>query len=724
MLYQGEHLQLDSAADGIYKLIFNDQKKGHNILSSAAVAELQQVLDQLESFSSLKGLILSSAMDEFILGADVTEFGSLFHKGPQAVTAYLDQVCQLFNRIEELPCPTVVLVAGQALGGGFELCLACDFRLATATAHLGLPELKLGIIPGFGGTVRLPRLIGLDHAMEVMTQSTIANANHWIKLGAVDAILAAEELESAALQLIDSVQHGERNVELLRRQKVEPLALSQVELAMSIQTAKGLIAQKVGRHYPAPWALVGELEKSATQLRNQALELEHQAFVKASFTPECQALVGIFLNSQHLKKVTSEHVRGVAPVHQAGVLGAGIMGGGIAYQSALKGIPVIMRDIREEALVTGMEEAIGHLKTGFDRGKLSAEAMAQAAARIHPTLRLESLEECDLVVEAVVEKLEIKQQVLAEVDQHLPATAVITSNTSTISINLLAQSLNKPERFCGMHFFNPVHKMPLVEVIRGAKTSDETVGRVVAYASAMGKTPVVVHDCPGFFVNRVLYPYFFAFDLLLRDGVEPQRIDKVMEGFGWPMGPAYLQDVVGIDTCFHAAGVMARGFPDRMVFKGTSALELLFQAKRLGQKNALGFYRYEKSSKGKPRKLVDPDVQAILAPILSSHSPKLEIDDETLVMRMMLPLCLETLRCLHEGIVSSVEEADMALVMGIGFPPFRGGVFRYMQTLGLDEINRWSQQLAELGPLYQAPSELREMQQQGRSFYVTSGGAA
>ncbi|WP_460427501.1 3-hydroxyacyl-CoA dehydrogenase family protein, partial [Azotobacter armeniacus] len=285
----------------------------------------------------------------------------------------------------------------------------------------------------------------------------------------------------------------------------------------------------------------------------------------------------------------------------------------------------------------------------------------------------------------------------------------------TISIGLLAGSLKHPQRFCGMHFFNPVPLMPLVEVIRGERTSEQTIATTVAYARKMGKTPIVVNDCPGFLVNRVLFPYLSGFTRLLADGIDFQHIDRVMEGFGWPMGPAYLLDVVGIDTAVHARNVLAEGYPERMKEEGPTAIDVLLGAGRLGQKSGSGFYAYEHDGSSKPKKLEDPQVAELLRPLVRETR---ELDDEEIVNRLMLPLCLETVRCLEEGIVESAAEADMGLIYGIGFPPFRGGALRYIDTLGVARFVELADRHADLGPLYQPTEKLREMARQGRTFFA------
>jgi 3-hydroxyacyl-CoA dehydrogenase/enoyl-CoA hydratase/3-hydroxybutyryl-CoA epimerase/enoyl-CoA isomerase len=313
-----------------------------------------------------------------------------------------------------------------------------------------------------------------------------------------------------------------------------------------------------------------------------------------------------------------------------------------------------------------------------------------------------------------VENVKVKQAVLAETEQHLQEGAILASNTSTISITELATVLKKPENFCGMHFFNPVHKMPLVEVIRGEKTSDAAVARTVAYAQTLCKTPIVVNDCPGFLVNRVLFPYFGGFSLLLRDGGDFRRIDKVMEGFGWPMGPAYLLDVVGIDTAHHADAVMAAGFPDRMTHEGENAIDRLYKLERFGQKNSKGFYAYAPDRHGKLKKQPDDSIAQALDGVVGAAQ---DLSDEEIIERMMIPLCIETVRCLEDNIVASAADADMGLIYGIGFPPFRGGALYYLDQLGLANFCAMAAKYADLGPLYQPTKGMQQMAASGATYY-------
>jgi len=314
----------------------------------------------------------------------------------------------------------------------------------------------------------------------------------------------------------------------------------------------------------------------------------------------------------------------------------------------------------------------------------------------------------------VVENPKVKDAVLRETEDVIGEDKILTTNTSTISIDRLAKNLKRPENFCGMHFFNPVHMMPLVEVIRGEKTSDKAVATTVAYARAMGKSPIVVNDCPGFLVNRILFPYFGGFARLVRDGADFQKVDKIMEKFGWPMGPAYLLDVVGMDTAKHANEVMAEGFPDRMKDEHKSAIDVMFENDRLGQKSDKGFYEYHVDKKGKQQKVVDESSYDLLKPVVHNSQ---EFTDEQIIERMMIPLCIETVRCLEDNIVGTAAEADMGLVYGIGFPPFRGGALRYIDDIGLDEFCRMADKYKDLGPLYHPTDGMREMAKSGKKFH-------
>ncbi|RLT92551.1 fatty acid oxidation complex subunit alpha FadB [Ketobacter sp.] len=714
MIYEGKAVTVKPLEDGIVELNFDLEGESVNKFNRQTVEELGAAAAAMKADGSIKGMIVTSAKSVFIVGADITEFGELFTSSEEEIAGWCLKSNQAFNAIEDLPFPTVTAMNGIALGGGLEMCLATDFRVMSTAAQCGLPEVKLGLFPGFGGTVRMPRVVGVDNAVEWVAAGGQHKPAKALKDGVVDAVVEPDKLRDAALSLVKDCIAGKIDYKAKRQEKLEPLKLPPMENMMAFQTCSAMVMQQAGRNYPAPIAAVQVMQQHAGMTRDKALEIEAKGFAKVATTTVANAMIGLFLNDQVLKKVASKWEKKAKPVGQAAVLGAGIMGGGIAYQSASKGTPIVMKDIADAALDLGMSEATKLLAKQVSRGKVDAAKMGKVLSAIRPTLNYGDFGGVDIVVEAVVENVKIKQSVLADVEKQVKDGTILASNTSTISITKLAEALEKPENFVGMHFFNPVHMMPLVEVIRGEKSSDEAVATTVAYAKKMGKTPVVVNDCPGFLVNRVLFPYFGGFGMMLRDGADFQKVDKVMERFGWPMGPAYLMDVVGIDTGVHAAEVMAEGFPERMQYDHKDASEVMFENKRFGQKNGVGFYKYEVDKKGKPKKVVDQTTYDLIKPVVAA--PK-EFEDQEIIDRLMIPMCLELVRCLEENIVSSVADADMALIMGIGFPPFRGGALKYIDSIGVKAFVELCDKYADLGPLYAPTAKLRDMAANGESFY-------
>ena len=712
MIYDGQSLQCQMLDNGIAEVIFDNKNESVNKFDNATLKEWAEVIDRLNNTDGVRGAIATSPKPVFIVGADITEFLGMFAEPREQMIKWCTEAGAIFSGYENLPFPTVCAINGFALGGGFEMALTCDFRVAASTARVGLPETQLGLIPGFGGTIRLPRLIGSDNAIEWIAMAKPHKPEDALKVGAIDAVTEPEKLRDVALQMVEDAAAGKLNWKARRAEKQAPLKLNKLESTMAFTTAKGVVGAKALPHYPAPMEAIRVIEETAQLPAEKALKEEHEGFVNVCQTSQAGAMVQIFLNDQLLKKKAKVAAKtATKKVESAAVLGAGIMGGGIAYQSASKGIPVVMKDINTAALELGMNEAIKILNKGVKLGKLTADKMAKAVASINPTLDYSAVKHVDLVVEAVVENPKVKDIVLQEVEEVISEDAILTSNTSTISIDLLAKNLKRPEQFCGMHFFNPVHKMPLVEVIRGSKSSDETVAATVAYASAMGKSAVVVKDCPGFYVNRVLFPYFRGFSLLLKDGADFRQIDKVMAGFGWPMGPAYLLDVVGIDTAYHCVDVLAEGFPERMSAIEGDAVEALFKADKYGQKSGSGFYVYEKDKKGRPQKVVDESVFEIIG------TPAKEFDQQEIVERMMLPLIFEVVRCLEEGIVDTAAECDMALLFGLGFPPFRGGALKYADELGIANVVAAAEKYADLGAGYVVPELLKSMAADNKTFY-------
>jgi 3-hydroxyacyl-CoA dehydrogenase/enoyl-CoA hydratase/3-hydroxybutyryl-CoA epimerase/enoyl-CoA isomerase len=715
MLYSGPAFSATALDDGIVELKFDLAGESVNKLNRVAMADLAAATDAIAKDASVKAVMLTSGKPVFIVGADITEFGGIFGAGEDAVVELSMGAHKLFSAFEDLAVPTVAAINGICLGGGTELALCCDYRVMSAAAKMGLPEVKLGIFPGFGGTVRLPRVIGVDNAVEWIATGAEKRPDAALKDGAVDAVVAPEQLQAAAIATLRQAMEGKLDWKARRAERLAPLKLNGTEQAMAFNSAMAVVGGKAGPNYPAPMLALKSMQKTAGLGRDEALAVEAKFFAKAAVTPQAEALIGVFLADQVVKKTSSAWAKkSKKDIKQAAVLGAGIMGGGIAYQSASKGLPIVMKDINNTALDLGMSEAGKLLSKQVEKGRTTPEEMSKTLSRIRPTLNYGDFGSVDIVIEAVVENPKVKKAVFAELEGQVSDDTIIASNTSTISITYLAEGLKRPANFVGMHFFNPVHMMPLVEVIRGKKSSDEAIAATVALTTKMGKTPIVVNDCPGFLVNRVLFPYFDGFHMLLRDGADFQAVDKVMERFGWPMGPAYLMDVVGMDTAVHAAAVMAEGFPDRMKPDYKGATQVLVENDRLGQKNGKGYYVYEKDKKGRPKKVVDPTTYDLISGVVAERR---EFEADEIVARCMIPMVTEIARCLEEGIVATPYEADMALLYGIGFPPFRGGACRYVDQLGIDKVIALCDKYQSLGKVYAAPKLLRDMAASGKKFF-------
>lgn len=715
-MYQGNKLALKRLEDGLVELNFDAVKGSVNKFDHDTVTELGEALDRLEQVGDVKGLLVTSGKSVFIAGADITEFGDVFGTDHAIFRHFASPNSRNILRLEHLHFPVVVAINGAAMGGGLEFCLGCDYRVMSDRAMVGLPETTLGIMPGWGGTVRLPRMIGFEEAATAVASGVPYKAAKALEVGIIDAVVAPDRLRDEALALLGRCVSGEFDYEARRKIKHDPIGHNPVEYEMAVNTTRAEVGKLAGRHWKAPVVAFESMVKSAPLPLPEALEVEFEDFHEITATAEARAMVGIFVNDQAISKIARQHAADARKVERIAVLGAGIMGGGIAYQNAFKGFPVLMKDINQDALDLGMREANGLVGKRVDRGQLDARKGGEILTRITPTLNYSGIENTQIVIEAVVENLGIKQAVLTEVEGLVTEGTVLASNTSTISITQIATKLKRPENFCGMHFFNPVHAMPLVEVVRGAKTSDATIATTVAQALAMGKKVIVVNDCPAFFVNRTLFPSILAFDMLVREGVDFQQIDKAVEAWGMPMGPAYLMDVVGIDVAVHCFTALEAGYPDRMApDRDNSALCLMSANQRYGQKNGVGFYSYESGKGGRPGKTADDASYALIAEHITREKKTLESED--IALRVMLPMAIEAARALEEEVIGLPAEGDMGLIYGLGFPRFRGGIYRWMDELGLAEICRQADRFSELGKLYEPTERMRAMAEAGAGYY-------
>ncbi len=700
--------------EDIAVLTFNEPEKKANILSKRVLDELDSHLNELAEMPLAGLLIHSEKPGIFIAGADLREFAVSLDMPAEETAAMCRRGRQLFQRLSQLPFITVAAIDGVCVGGGTELALWCDRRLVSNSSHteVGLPEVKLGIFPGWGGTVRASRILGLANAVEMITSGQSLSPDEAVKMGFAEDQIAAEHLLSAACQLIRAEQKT-KQFERDRKAWDQPIQLGETELAFLGATASALIQSQTKGQYPAPLTALEVLLEGSALSADEAGELESQQLAQLWGTPVNRALINVFFLSDRNKKdsgVENPTDQAVSEVRSVGVVGAGIMGSGIAAACVKRKLPVSILDAQQDALIRGTRHVLEEVAYNKQTKKADAERLTEFAPLVNATTLDAEVATSDLVIEAVVENADVKRQVLSRLEAAMPAEALLATNTSTIPIGRLAEGLAHPERFCGIHFFNPVRKMPLVEVIRGEKTSDETVLRAVAFAKAIRKSPIVVNDSPGFLVNRLLFPYMNESLQLLTEGVPLKLIERMAKQFGMPMGPITLYDVVGLDTALYAGKVMWEAFPDRI--EASPLLLALVKAGRLGQKTGAGFFAYPDSKKGKGQP--DPELDKFLEAYRKDAPTP---DQETITARLFLPMLLEATRLLEEGIVRDVRDVDLGLIYGIGFPPFQGGLLFWADRLGTEKILAMLKPLESLGPRFQPTPLLDRMAREGKKFY-------
>jgi 3-hydroxyacyl-CoA dehydrogenase / enoyl-CoA hydratase / 3-hydroxybutyryl-CoA epimerase len=702
--------------DGIVHVTFDRPGDSVNLLTSATLQWLGGLLDEIRGREDVRGLLFRSAKrGMFIAGMDVEEITSFSDAHRAAESARLGQ--SVFQKIAELPFASAAAINGTCLGGATELVMACTFRLAASedAVRIGLPEVQLGIIPGFGGTQRLPRRIGLLPSLPLILTGKRVDPRKALVLGLVDRVVPAAYLEREALALLkQAAADPARASRLVRRGRpVSQRLIESVSPLRRIVIARAAreTARKVRRQdYPAPFRALEAVEAAFSMPLPQGLDMEARIVGELIPTQTSKNLIWLFKSQTALKKDGGGVTAPPRTVRRAAVLGAGIMGGGIAQLIADRGVPVRVKDIRSDALLTAMRTARKVWDDRVRRRRMSPREATQRMAFLSPTLDDSGLARVDLVLEAVVEDLAVKQRVLATVEERVSERCVFASNTSSLPISDIAARALRPERVVGLHFFNPVHRMPLVEIIAGLRTSPEALATVHAFAIKLGKVPVVVRDSPGFLVNRILMLYLNEALRLLAEGIRIESADPAMTRFGMPMGPFELLDQVGLDTALHVAGVLEAAFGKRI---GGSAqvLRAMVDAGRLGAKNGKGFYRYRKGRRAGPDKAVYG--------LAGVTSPK-ELPPETLQERMVLAMVNEAVVCLEDGVVREPRDVDLGMVMGTGFPPHRGGLLRYADAMGIAVLADRLSRLADgQGERYRPAGLLQEMVRHQQRFYPT-----
>jgi 3-hydroxyacyl-CoA dehydrogenase/enoyl-CoA hydratase/carnithine racemase len=716
-------LSLSYPETDIAVITIGDQQTSANILSRNVLEALDEHLDELDNRKELAGLVIRSGKPGmFIAGADLKEFVSWLDAPKEEVASFCRRGQQLFGRFANSSYVTVAAIDGICVGGGAELATWCDRRIFTDSGETayGFPEVKLGLFPGWGGTARTPRMLGLSNAVELVTGGETIDARTAGVMGlANDVIQAAkgtggDPLLAAAIRMVRS----EQATQMFRRDRerwAAAIEISETELGFLGATASAYIQQQTKGHYPAPLVALELMLGAAGVDLDTACQMEAEQFPQLFGSPVNRALLNVFFLRDRSKKTGG--IKGevaTRKIASAGVVGAGVMGQGIAAANVKRGIPVALMDADQAALARGVQGVLNEVAFNKQIKGLDVKRAVELAPLVNGTFSDIELSHSDLIVEAIIEKPEAKQHLFARLEPLLKDDTILCSNTSTIPITQLAAGLEHPERFCGLHFFNPVRQMPLVEVIRGRETSDATIVTAAAYARTLGKSPIVMNDGPGFLVNRLLLPYMNEAALLLGEGASIKEIERAAKDFGMPMGPITLYDVVGIDIAIHAGRTMATAFPDRVV--PSPIVDKLFERGRIGQKVGKGFFDYGPPKGGKPpRGLDSQEVAQIIDQSRTGEKRKFSQDE--LKDRLFLPMLVEATRVLEDKIVADVRDVDLGLIMGIGFPPFRGGLFFWADQVGVVKIVEKLKQYAALGRRFETTPMLSDLAQRGGRFY-------
>lgn len=686
-----------------------------NKWSTPMMQRLQQVLTEVKNSKYEAVVFISRKPKIFVAGADIDEIKTL------KTAAHFDEAVNngqlIFNQLEDLPIPTIAVIHGAAAGGGCEFALACDYRIATddSSTRIGLPEVKLGIIPGFGGCVRLPQLIGLQAALDIILGGKLVNAKKAQKMGLVDQLIHENLIEEYSLKFAKNLK-GQKRKSIFRAQGLMNQVLeSAIGRGLVFSKAKEQILKASHGHYPAPLKALEVIQKTyGLSDRSRALQIEREGFSQVATTDVSKNLLHVFDLTEMVKKQTglsasSSTLSQARHVTHMTILGAGTMGGGIAFVAADKGVEVRMKDLNFEAVMKGIKHAQDLWGKLVKKKVITSFELQQKLVRVTGGVGFEDFKRTDLIVEAIVEDIEIKKKVIADLAHRVKENTIVVTNTSSLSVNEMQSAYPRPEFFAGMHFFNPVDKMPLVEVIRGEKTSDETIATVFELSKKMGKIPVVVKDGPGFLVNRLLLPYMAEAAFLLQEGQSIEWVDQIfVKKFGMPMGPFALMDEVGLDVCIKVLKIFKKSFGERIEIAPLMAT--LEKSGRLGKKNKKGFYQYNDKS-------YRTQVDASIYQELGLAHPSNPMDEKTCIERCIFAMINECARAMvTDQIVASASEADLAMIMGTGFPPFRGGLLKYADFLGIEYVIKQLDQYAIKHPRLTASPELKKIKEH-QGFY-------
>lgn len=705
-------LTIERREDNVAIIWFDLPNESVNLLRPELLDEFHTVFDTLRDDSSIRGIVLASGKeDNFCVGADVNLLAKL--DSVEEISQLTHTVHRLMDQIEDFSIPIVAAIHGTCVGGGLEMALACHGRVASdaEATSFGLPEVKLGIIPGAGGTQRLLATVGLEEALNLILTGNTISADKAASLGIVEETVPKWILiDVAAEHARELAASGQKEDgrSLLSLDRIRSLLLEDNPAGRRIlfNQAKEQVLARTQGNMPAPLRAIEVIRTGVEDGPEAGYQAEAEAFGELAMSPEARELIYLFLTRQELKKESGVDDPDIAAreVRKAGVIGAGLMGSGIAYVTAVEaGLPVRLKDINHKEIRGGLKSIHDILARRVSRGKFTEWEKTTYLTRIHPTTGYTGFGRADVVIEAVVEDIDIKHQVLREVEEHTPENAIFASNTSSIPISKLAEASTNPAHVLGMHYFSPVHKLPLLEIIATEQTAPEAVATCVALGKRQGKTVIVVNDGPGFYTTRILGPYLNEAFRMLMQGVSIKSIDNAIESFGFPMGPIRLLDEVGIDIAHKIMAIMHDAFGERM--QSPTSIERLIEDERYGEKNGRGFYKYN----GENGEEVDESVYNVLG----ITPDKTLLDEQTIQERCVLQMVNEAAYCYGEGILRSARDGNIGAVFGLGFPPFLGGPFRYIDARGAGHIvQRLEHYQAQHGERFAPAPALKTMNEQ------------
>ncbi len=706
-------LRLERDSRGVATVTFDVEGSPVNVFADEVIGELTEVVASLEHDPPRAVVFRGGKPSGFLAGADVKRIQSLPGEAEAREVQKIGQ--QLFDRIERLPCPTIAAIHGVCLGGGLEFALSCKHRAARddAQTKLGLPEILLGLIPGWGGTYRLPRLVGLRQALRMILEGSTLPAAKAAKIGLVDRAFPADTFEGDLQKFVDERIEGRQGKHTGRGLLGSLLDNTGAGRSIVFTMTKRKVGQR-GRDYPAIPAAIRAIKAGLRDGHEAGLAAEREEFPKLLFSSVGRNLLDLFFRREQARKPSTWVPPDHAPrkVKKAAVVGAGTMGAGIAQLLAFNGIHTVLKDVNDAIASAGRMKVETLTNEAARKGVITPAEVESVLRNVDATSAWEPLADAELVIEAVVEREDIKRAVFTELANRLSPTSVLATNTSALSVSRLAEGLPHTGRVAGLHFFNPVHKMQLVEVVRGRATDSDTIATLVELVRKVGKVPVVVSDSPGFLVNRILFPYLDEAVRLVAEGVPGEIIDREAVRFGMPMGPLELLDQVGIDVAADVAGSLGKMRGDA----GPTPERLAAMAKEgwTGLKSGRGFYEYQHGKKGKPSRWAMP-ATPIAAPAPARDTHHLS----QVQKRLIYPMINEAAKCLDTGVVGEAWAVDLAMVLGTGFAPFRGGPLHTADAIGLARIVRELEEFARTAGERFTPSPLlRGLAAEDRTFHV------